>query len=65
MNRNELAPAVFAVNQECPVVIGSEKQEREYFAGAGVVFDKNGMEVQFTDNCGDILLQRRLRSLYE
>lgn len=46
-------------NQPCPVVIGSAKQEQEYFAGAGFVFDKDGMEVCFTDNRGDTVLIRR------
>lgn len=51
-------------NQPCPVVIGSEKQEQEYFAGSGFVFDEAGIKVYFTDNHGDTVSNQRLELLF-
>ena len=51
-------------NQPCPVVIGSEKQEQEYFAGSGFVFDEAGIKVYFTDNHGDTVSNQGLELLF-
>lgn len=34
----------------CPVVIGATTNYKDYFAGAGFAFDKNGVVVTFTDS---------------
>lgn len=48
-------------NQPCPVVVGSLLQwPRKNFAGAGVTFDKEGIQVVFTDINGEIIDRERL-----
>lgn len=37
-------------NLSCPVVIGATTDYKDYFAGAGLAFDENGVEVTFTDS---------------
>lgn len=47
-------------NQSCPVVIGTTKKAQEYYVGAGLVFDENGIEVHFTDSNHKLLAVERL-----
>lgn len=47
-------------NQPCPVVIGAAKEGKDYYAGAGFVFDNKGIEVCGTDMNGELVLKQRL-----
>ena len=47
-------------NQPCPVVIGAAKEGKDYYAGAGFVFDNKGIEVYGTDMYGETVLKERL-----
>lgn len=47
-------------NQPCPVVIGSDKRARDYFAGVGIEFDSDGIKVTFTDSNAKVISEERL-----
>ncbi len=47
-------------SQPCPVVIGSDKRARDYFAGVGIEFDSEGIQVTFTDSNEKVISQERL-----
>lgn len=44
----------------CPVVIGSavKKDDENYFAGCGYIFNENGIKLIFTDSNGKILKEK-------
>ena len=46
--------------QKFPVAVASAKKDREYFAGGGFTFDRDGILVTFTDNQGNVIREERL-----